>query len=517
MSAAAWRARGARAVLGAGAASGLLFWASIPRAEVAALAWVFLVPLLLLLPRATPNQLFWAGLVAGVVAATGRTYWIAQTLQLYGHVPLPLALLTNLLLIAYLGLYWAFFLPLCRYLGFPSLGFPWAAASLWAVLEWGQTWLLSGFPWELVGYSQYRQLALLQVASLTGVHGLSFLVVLANGALAQGLAPGWRGSARLGQAALPALLLAAAVLWGGRRLAEVEAPAEPPLRVGIVQGNVPQDVKWRQAGREGTTRHYLELTRTLREPGLDLVVFPETALPYFLADESNAALRAQVANLARELGAPILVGSLGGSWDEGIYNRAFLVDADGALGGHADKAHLVPFGEYLPFPWIFGYLGGLTAESGAFAAGGDHRAIPLGRGGPDLGVFICYESIFPEITRRLATSGASVLVNTTNDAWFGRTAAPYQHLSMAAVRAAEVGRPVVRAANTGISGLIAASGRILATTQLEQTVALVVHPSPRRQSTAYTRHGDWLVFCCTLVLLGHVVARALAGHRPAGG
>jgi len=172
----------------------------------------------------------------------------------------------------------------------------------------------------------------------------------------------------------------------------------------------------------------------------------------------------------------------------------------GTIVDFADKVHLVPFGEYLPLSFIFQYLEGLTAESGAFLPGEKHKTLLLPGSALRAGVFICYESIFPEITRQLALLGASFLVNTTNDAWFGVTAAPYQHFAMVAVRAAETGRPVLRAANTGISGLIASTGRILRATDLLETTAFSVRLQPRNELTFYVRHGDILIALCALLL-----------------
>ena len=202
---------------------------------------------------------------------------------------------------------------------------------------------------------------------------------------------------------------------------------------------------------------------------------------------------------------PCFVGSLeasAGKKSENLYNRAFLLDDRGDVLDYQDKVHLVPFGEYLPLAFLFGYLEGLTAESGAFAHGKAHKVLTLPSTKQSFGVFLCYESIFPPIARTLASSGASFLVNITNDAWFGRTAAPYQHLSMAVLRAVETGRPVVRAANTGISGLIAPTGRILRETGLFETAAFIVEVRPRTEKTIYVLWGDTFVALCALLLVG---------------
>lgn len=507
------RFRSAWPILWPGALTGGLFWCSIPHLDLGLAAWFCLIPALFRLAPIPWRRAWWGGMVAGVVAGTGRTYWIAQTLQRYGDLSLPTAIFTTVLLILYLALYWGAFYALCSRLDPRRPAFPWVVASLWVILEWTQSWMISGFPWQLLGYSQYRCLPLLQLASVTGVYGLSFLVALTNAGIARGLVLAAQPRRAALAAAVPLLLVVVVWLAGQARLDRLEREPGQPLTVAVLQGNVPQEQKWKAGRKAGATQHYASLARGLDRTDLDLVVFPETALPFFFSDSTNAEHRSAVESLARELNVPLLVGSLGGSWEEGIYNRAWLLDAAGQVAGTADKVHLVPFGEYLPFASIFRYLRGLTAESGAFTPGQGHRVLHLPGSEVPFGVFICYESIFPAITRALALGGAELLINTTNDAWFGRTAAPYQHFAMVAMRAAETGRPIVRAANTGISGLIAPSGRILHATGLFETTTITVEVTPRREQTLYTRYGDLLVLCCGVVL-------ALSGWqrwRQAGG
>jgi apolipoprotein N-acyltransferase len=491
-------------LLGSGCLSGALFWASIPKLEIHLLAWICLLPCLSLLPYLSPQRLFSLGMVGGLTAGLGRTYWITETLQLYGNLNLLEALTTNFLLILYLALYWAVFFFLCSRFRLSSCLFPWLAASLWVLLEWAQNWVITGFPWQLLGYSQYRQLALLQLTSVTGIYGISFLIALVNGTFAHLLSNRLTPSRLLIALSPPVLLLAATLLLGQQRLDTLAGEeTSDVLEVGIVQGNISQDLKWKTSRVAGTTNHYIELTRTLPAGQLDLIIFPETALPFYFQHPYYAQFQRQIADLAKEMATPILVGSLGGSWEEGIYNRTFLVDAEGAVLDYADKVHLVPFGEYLPLAFIFQYLEALTAESGAFVHGESHKALTLPDSDQRAGIFICYESIFPEITRQLALLGSSFLVNTTNDAWFGVTAAPYQHFAMVAVRAAETGLPVLRAANTGISGLIGPSGRILRATDLLETTAFTVRLHPRREITFFVRHGNLLIVFCALLLAGY--------------
>lgn len=480
--------------------SGLLFTLSIPQFDYYLLAWVCLLPLLLARHWLPCEQHFTLGLIAGIAWATGRAYWISETLQLYGALSRLEAISTTALLILYMALYVACFTAVCSRLNFASPLFAWSAASAWVLLEWVQNWMISGFPWQLLGYSQYLNLPLLQFSAITGVYGLSFLIVLCNAALAQTLC--YRKITTY--LVLPLGLLGSIHLWGLYHLHKMDNQESPTLKVGVVQGNISQDRKWQVNRLSWTSNHYAELTRKLAaKENPELIIYPETAMPLYFGDPFYAPYADPIIALAPELGIPILVGSLKGDYQDDsapTYNRAFLLDAKGDIADFADKVHLVPFGEFLPFPWIFQYLEGLTAESGAFTHGERHKALALPGSEVSFGVFICYESIFPEITRALMQQDPDFLVNTTNDAWFGTTAAPHQHWAQVVLRAVESGRAVVRAANTGISGMITASGRTAYATPLFTTETFCVDVPLHQGQTIYARYGDLLLVASALFL-----------------
>ena len=503
-----------------GGCSGTLYSLSIPSIDLDLVAWICLVPALLgSLRQGVPpgaGQVFAIGLACGIAAGTGRIYWIAETLVNYGGLNQVQAAASTGALVLYLALYPALFFLICRSLPERSPFFSWLAASAWVLLDWAQSWILTGFPWQQIGYSQYRNHSVLQFASVAGIYGLSFAVVLVNAAIAQAILE----PRRLPFCAGPVLIgIAGLVAFGNHRLAEVTSTPSGTAyaRVAVIQGSIPQEAKWKADRQRRTTDHYIELARNFmaekRGESYDLIVFPETALPYYLTDPVFQEYRERVSGLARQLDTPILVGSLEGRRGVSghpIYNRAFLMDRRGELIDFADKVHLVPFGEYLPLPQLFSYLDQLTAESGRFTPGDSHRALALPEGDLRLGIFICYESIFPGITRTLALDGANLLINTTNDAWFGYTSAPYQHMAMAAVRAVECGLPLVRAANTGISGAVAPSGKVLVATDLFETTAIDLTLPPPVPETFYKRHGNILLLLCAL---GLAVAAAIARRR----
>jgi apolipoprotein N-acyltransferase len=383
-------------------------------------------------------------------------------------------------------------------------------------LEWLRGHLLSGFPWALVGYSQATQVAVIQIADLTGVYGVSFLLVLVNVVLAQALdGLMTRQTAASRPAYLPLittlLIVAAALGYGLWRLAAVQASLVPGPRVGLVQGNIPQELKWDPALREETLQRYVRLTREVAEQGAELIVWPEASAPFVFENEPEyqAAIRA----LAVETRAHLLFGSPAIARDRpnpALLNSAYLLNPDGTTQARYDKQHLVPFGEYVPLGPLLGFVGKLVAGIGDFVPG-PGPALMEAAGRP-LGVAICFEIIFPELVRRSVQHGARLLVTITNDAWFGRSGAPFQHFSMAVFRAVEHRTPVVRAANTGISGVIEATGRIGRTSALFTEAALVepVALSPIR--TVYTRAGDiFAVGCGILAAIFLMIGRRRTG------
>ncbi|MDP7361563.1 MAG: apolipoprotein N-acyltransferase [Candidatus Latescibacteria bacterium] len=489
-----------------GLSTGLLWTWSQPTVDAGWLGWVCLIPsfYLLLHHNLSGRDAWLLGASAGLTAGLGRVYWVSETLQSYGGLAVPLAYLTTFLLAAYVGLYPMIALRWARSL---SPGhrrrLPWLIASIWVLLDWILSWLFTGFPWALLGYSQYQSTTMLPIAALTGVHGLTFTLVAANVALAQLLGPrreGW---------ALAALLVPSLMGLVGVRLFVDRPEPMGSHRVGIVQGSVEQGAKWQTVSLTETTGIHLRLARQLdRTEPLDLVVFPETAFPFRFDHPSYEIHRRWLAELAQELQTSLLVGSLGSaseSGDRGLFNRAFLIDRAGEVINFADKVHLVPFGEYLPLKWIFGYLDELTAESGAFDPGQvEHKVLQLrqkdGVEPSPFAVFICYESIFPQIARQQTLAGAQFLINTTNDGWFGTTSAPAQHLSMAVLRAVENGRAVVRAANTGISCFIDAQGGITKPTSLFEKTAIQGTVGLNSHLTPYTRLGDLVVAVSALLL-----------------
>ncbi|MBI3355766.1 MAG: apolipoprotein N-acyltransferase [Nitrospirae bacterium] len=394
------------------------------------------------------------------------------------------------------------------------------APCFWIALEWLRTYLLSGLPWCLLGYSQYRELDLIQFADHTGVYGVSFLVVLVNLALAELLLwvmPFFRGfhPAKLPWELLTTTAVFMVLAWLYSSAVLTDETLQQPrtsLSVGVVQPNIDQAVKWDIAYRDETMQRFDRLTAQLGT-STDLIVWPEAATPFILEREKEYQL--QLIAWADRAKAPILLGSPALRYypDRRPYllNSAYLLASDGNLLGRYDKHHLVPFGEYIPFKSsLLFFLDKLVEGIGDFNAGPGSTVLSftpksLGTGNPasprpvKFGVAICYEVIFPDLVRRFAANGAEFLVTITNDGWFGPSSAPAQHFSMVVFRSVENHLAFARAANTGISGFVDPFGRIMQATTLFTEQALHATIPIRQSRTFYSYNGDVFAYVCVII------------------
>jgi apolipoprotein N-acyltransferase len=506
--------------------AGLILTAAFPRTGLFFLAGLGYIPLLLALRDVGVWDGFRLGLLTGLTHALSLLYWIAHTITTYGHAPLAMAVGILMLLATYIALYTAAFSALAVYTGKRPQLTPVALPALLVALEYLRGHLLTGFPWGFLGHSQYAFRPLIQMADITGVYGISFTLMLVNTSLCflilwrggktwQGRPVGRRTAAGWGLAALG--FLAIALVYGQVRIGQVERQASqaPQVRVAIIQGNIPQAVKWDPAFQISTTKKYIQLSLQAAAARPDLIVWPETATPFHM--HHNKVLTGMVRRGVQASGTDFVIGSpfftrRGELLD--YYNSAFLVSSDGRIGPRYDKAHLVPFGEYVPLRRWLPFVGKLVAQVGDFVAGApgqviawrDHRLAPL----------ICYEAIFPALTRAAALNGADLLVNLTNDAWYGRTSAPYQHLSLCVFRAVESRRSFIRAANTGISGFIDPTGRIAAPTDLFVNAVAQHEVAALAIQSVYTRIGDAFAYLCLASAALMIGAQIVRSRRTRG-
>lgn len=502
------------------ALSGLLATGAFPDVGIAPLAWICLAPLLAAINGRSPGRSFRLGVVAGLAHYLTLLYWVVYTMQVYGHLPLALCLPTLVLLASYLSLYTGLFAAILARLGRSGLRMALLAPPSWVALEYLRATLFTGFPWELLGYAQFRSPALIQIADITGVYGISFLTVAANAGLflmgCAALGRTWFDETvtlrlAIGAAGTVLALAGASLGYGAWRISTLEdqiSRAES-IRATVVQANIDQGVKWLPAFQRTTVDRYLSLSAEALGQKPDLVVWPETATPFYFARHHVLATRIRKAVAAGDASFIIGSPSVEGRGDGPAYfNSAYLVDDRGAVTGRYDKVHLVPFGEYVPMQRFLPFLGKMVQAVGDFTAG--RRGHTLDWKGRPLGVQICYEMIFPPLSRAMVRNGATLLVNITNDAWFGRTAAPVQHFSMAVLRAVENRRSVIRSANTGISGFVDPAGRIVARTGLLKSATLTRKVPVLFTQSLYTRIGDLFAQACLTLIVGAALAEALA-------
>jgi apolipoprotein N-acyltransferase len=456
---------------------------------------------------------FLLGLTTGLVYFAGTLYWITLVMAVYGGLPMWIAAVLNAALIAYLALFPALFAVVMRRalagFGAPALA---AAPLVWVATELGRTYILTGFPWVLLGYSQTEVLPIAQLASLFGVYGVSALVAAVSAAAAHAVVA--EKGERLRPAAVVAGLLMIVGVWGGRRVQAAEwTRAGEPIRIGIVQGNVDQGQKWDPARATAIFANYLEMTRQALQRGAQLILWPESSTPFDFEEPRDRADADRLRGLARQARVPILLGS--DQIEPGVppkyFNSAFLVSEDGSTGGVYRKMHLVPFGEYVPFKRVLFFAAPLVEAVSDFSEGDQPVLLPVG--GHRISTSICYEIVYPHLVRQFVTGGSELLTTITNDAWFGRTSAPYQHFAQASMRAIEAGRYLVRSANTGISGIVDPYGRVLSRTPIYQPAVVVGEARFLRTTTVYMRIGDVFAYASAAATLALVVVSRRRGRR----
>ncbi|BCR05218.1 apolipoprotein N-acyltransferase [Desulfuromonas versatilis] len=494
-------------------ASGLVLALSFPRIDLAAVAWVGLVPLFLVMER----RPFRSGFVAGVGFFGLVLYWLNIVMTTYGRLHPVFSVVAYLLLVAYLALFfgaatWA----ACRLRQHLGLSAVLTLPVLWVALEFLRSFFLSGFPWATLGYSQQSVLSMIQSADLFGVYGISFLLVLVNAVLAECLRRKEAGRVR----ALPwagliacALLFAANLGYGYWRLGQDLDGRAQTLETALVQGNIDQSIKWDPTNQRRTVDTYRELSLEAHAAtAAELIIWPESATPFYYQD--GGELAEAVTGTARQTGAFLLFGSPAYEVVNRQYhylNSAFLLSGQGQALGRSDKVHLVPFGEYVPLGRYLPFIDKLVVGIGDFSPG---TVSPLPLNGHRAGVLVCFEGIFPELARDYVRKGSDFLINITNDAWFGRSSAPYQHLAMTRFRAIENRIWVARAANTGISAFIAPSGAISTQSPIFQTLYLEGKVGLGAGGSLYARIGD-LVPGAFLVLAIWWLARTRRRLEPA--
>jgi apolipoprotein N-acyltransferase len=474
-------------------------------------AWVAWVPFFRSIEQLSDwRKALWAGWLTGAVATAIGFYWLTYTIQVFGGFSLPPTALIFILFVIYSGLPFAIMAALVKVCGFgPLFLFP---ALFWVALEYSFPYL---FPWHLAG-SQSAFLSLIQTADLLGPHGTSLQIVWCNTLLHAIFVSDLRRRSLFVAAAAFGVTLAAALFYGRSRIAEIDrrTRSAPTLEIAAVQGSVDIERKWAVAYLASNLRSYLDLTAAIEQA--DLVLWPESAVEAWLPDEMPALSSEILPALPRGaffiFGARSFVG-VPGTPDLKAYNSAFLTDSKGRVLGRYHKQVLLAFGEYLPFGALLSRVPGVPPLGEGFSAGVGPITLDLPPG-VRIGPLICYEDLMPNLARRLvAEKEANLLVNLTNDAWFGDGAAPWQHARLAQWRAIETRRTLIRVTNTGLTSLIDASGRLTRTAPLFSPQLLRAPAAILAGQTFYVRYGDWFPWLITSICLAILLRRSLSAAR----
>ena len=487
-------------------ASGILLFFSFPKYGLGGTAWIALIPLFFSLRNTDEKKSLLIGFIAGLVCNVGLIYWITFVVVHYGYLPYYVGIFVMLLLAAYLSIYMALFT--CGFAYFSSKGIPGIihAPVLWTCLEYAKSHLFTGFPWENLAYTQYLNHNIIQLADVTGTYGISFIIIFINVTIYDVLNKQLTRKRIIGEVVLAFIMILAIYGYGYLRINEIgtsEKIAET-IDVSLIQGNIDQNIKWNPKFQRETINIYRQLSLEERSTQPGLIVWPETAAPFFFQDINT--MHNEIVNIARTSGNWILFGSP--SYvrkcddDEeciSFLNSAFLLSPQGKVTGRYDKVHLVPYGEYVPLRKWFPFINKLVVGVGDFQSGKGYY--PLNIGNHKLGVLICYEGIFPKASRIYKQGGANLLVNITNDAWFGKTSAPFQHLSMTVFRAVENRLFLVRSANTGISAIIDPTGTIVEQSELFTSAIVKGTVKFINKKTVYSTYGDSFVLICMISLI----------------
>lgn len=475
--------------------SGLLIASLFPDFNLEFLAWFALIPVLYIIKKSAGfKEAFFYGFIAGLISYVLILYWVAYTVHVFGNLPYYMAVFTLLLLSAYLSLYTALFAGFSKILlnNYKRLNII-LIPSCWIFFEFLKSNLLTGFPWENLGFSQYLNIPFIQISNIIGTLGLSFIVVLINYSIFHFIF--FKDELSKKQALFELFLVMfvfiSVITYGYYNIYSIRKSLrdKKPLKVALIQGNIGMFQKWRIT-KKRTTRIYLNLTKKSLKYKPEIVVWPETSLPYIIS--LYPYYWNTVMDFVKENNINLIFGTIGDRFLSGkfrYYNRDYMFNGTGKFSFY-DKNHLVPFGEYIPLrhqlPFLANILRG--AGIGNFTAGKRFRI--LNNGGVKVGSMICYEAYFDSLVRNFSKNGANLLVSITDDAWYGKTAAPYQDMSMSVFPAVENDRYVARAGNSGISGIISPTGKIVEETHIFKRTFMIGYVKLINRKTFFALYGN---------------------------
>ena len=494
------------------AGSGILLFCSFPSVNFFPLAWIGLVPLLVALDGVDNWKIaFRLGYVAGFLFFAGLLTAIAL---LYPYANIWTTLLGYLLLVGYTALFFAAFSVLVYHLLWQSgILFPLGVTTIWVSLEWLRGWLLTGFPWGNVGYSQWNYLAGIQIASIAGVYGVSFVIVFFNAGIATLIRRRSEWQKELVAVIVPCLIAVLTLIYGYVVIGNSDKVDQEQIKVALVPGNISQLDKWNPKEYPKIFMKYLSMTEKAAKAQPDIIVLPETTIRGEILSGEWSNYNNHFKQMLNRIGdIPMLIGATDSDAVGDIYNRVISISSDGEIQGKYAKMHLVPFGEYVP---LADFLPNFIQFS-PFEHGTSQNLLPIRYVGEEsaenqnvlVGTSICFESSFPNHFRKFVKKGASVMGILTNDAWFAGTALPELHLAMAPLRSIENRISVFRCANGGYTCAIDKYGRIytaLVTPKTSDEFIIADVTLSDGKTTLYTRYGDWLPILCAIISLSLIV------------
>lgn len=494
--------------------SGITTAFAFPKFNLSFFVWISLIPLFFILPRYKPKQAFLLGFVAGFSCYALLIYWIPSVPAHYGNLSLPMSFMIYIVFVLFLALFWAIFsLAFSKiHQSFPKSAFV-LSPLIWVSLEYILTHFLTGFPWGLLGSSQYQNLPFIQMASMTGVYGLTFVIVLFQSMFAFSM------KYRRRTPFFIALGLVVFIYVSGYLCLSEVPLTENSFKGAVLQGNVSSDIYWDNVTIveiQGLFQRHVDLSHKAYEEGAQFIIWPEfsVSLCFSCSQALYQDFKKRLFHFVQQTGSTLLLGTNEVAVSRGerhYYNTALCLSPNLSMTQYY-KMHLVPFGEYTPYKSIFSFIEKMTHAIGDITPGERytlHEVDTLLFGSP-----ICYEIIFPDLVRRFVKKGAHFLVTITNDGWYGKSSAPYQHFSMAVLRAVENRRFLLRAATTGVSGIIDPYGRILQKSEMMTMTYLTGQITPSEKLTMYTKYGDILpIVCLTFSVLFLILALVKRIHE----
>jgi apolipoprotein N-acyltransferase len=488
------------------AISGVLFALAFPDYGVAWLAFIALAPLLVAIVRAArAREAFLLGWISMAIAWLIMVPWVVRVMSHYGGLPYITGVLIFIAMSLYLGLFGGVFGAVVWWLRLRGRFAPWLlVAPVWAAVEYARTYLLTGFPWNLLSAAIVDYTPLIQISRAAGPYLLACLILLPSIAIAWLIVTKPRGMTRV--IVIGATSIVLFVWWATGYVAaqwrrmDTTAPAE---MAALLQPNISQEMRWNAANVIALFQRMMAMTNDAADHGVKVIVWPESTVPlsYATTDFYRDAIEAT----SRTRNVDIILGSVAEDPTRAnrMWNAAFLVSGGRTI-GHYDKIRLVPFGEYVPLRKMLFFAEKLVHAVGEFEFGTNDR--PL-RGRFAYGPAICYEVVFPRTTATQVKNGADVLVTITNDAWYDGTSAPRQHLNQARIRAVEADRWMLRAGTTGISAVIDPTGRIVQEIPMGKEGIIYAKFAARTSMTPYVKYGDWFAWCSVIAVMIAMIAR----------